>query len=165
MEQEPVDAVLEDGDALEPDGLFPVEGAEEATDGGAIEGEGAGAAIEGGVDAPDWELYDGALGELSGAPELGPELDPEEPDEEPQLDPEEPELAPDPEDAEPVVEPAVDEPPEAPQLPVGGTPLYPALVSTDCPGSGNCRSPPSAVVHPFPIFATNIAGNEAVARS
>lgn len=134
MEQEPVDAVLEDGAVLEPDALLSVEGplsaAGEAT-GEAIAG--AGAAIEGGIEALDWELLDGALGELSGAPGLELEPDPEEA--EPEL--EDPELAPDPGEVEPDVEPALDELPEAPQLPVGGTPLYPALVSTDCPGSGN----------------------------
>ncbi len=134
VEQELVEAVLEDGAVLEPDALLGVSAGEEATD----EGEGgAVAGIEGAVEAPDWVLSDGALGELSGAPEL--ELEPDPEDVEPELEPEleDPELAPVPEDAEPDVEPTLDELPEAPQLPVGGTPLYPVLVSTDCPGSGN----------------------------
>ena len=79
-------------------------------------------------------------------------------------EPEEAELTPDLEDPEPDADPALDEPPEAPQLPIGATPLNPEVVSTDCPGSGNCTSPPLAVVHPVPMFATNNDGNDAAAR-
>jgi len=109
--------------------------------------------------------------EEAGAEEPEPEeAEPEpEPEPEPEGEPEEvepeAELAPDPEDPEPDAEPALDEPPEALQLPTGATPLNPELVSTDCPGSGNCTSPPSAVVHPVQIFATNNDGNDAAARS
>lgn len=188
VEQEPVEAPVEamlaDGAApeLEPDTLPPAEEALSAAGEATDEGEGATAGAGAAFEAPDWALPDEALGDPSGAPELEPEADPEEPGPEPELEAEpeepepepefgdepedpEPELAPDPEEAETDAEPAPDELPEAPQLPVGGNPLYPVLVSTDCPGSGNCRSPPSTVVHPAPIFATNIDGNDAVARS
>lgn len=148
----PVEAVLEDGAAPELDALLSPEGASEADAEATIEGEGATA----GAGAPDWAWPDEALDEPSGAPALELEADPEDPEPEPELeaegaDPEpeelapdpdedkpepEPELAPDPDEDEPEPEPEFDEP-EAPQLPVGGKPLYPVLVSTDCPGSGN----------------------------
>lgn len=68
-----------------------------------------------------------------------------------------------------VSEEALDEPPDAPHLgPVGGlkaSALLALAISTDAPGSGNLTSAPSAVVQSETgIFATNMAGNEAVAR-
>lgn len=190
----PVEAVFDDAPEPEPEpeALLSGDGAGDTITGATAEA-GAGAAISGEVEAPDWDLPDDALGRLSGAPELEAEPDPEdaepepepeegEPDEpvpegaeaeEPEPEPEPDEADPDPGEAEPEdpepeepepEEPALDELPEAPQLPTGATPLNPVLVSTDCPGSGNCTSPPSAVVHPVPIFATNNDGNDAAAR-
>ena len=37
------------------------------------------------------------------------------------------------------------------------------LVSTDVPGFGNFKSPPSAVVQPLPMLAVNMAGKDAAA--
>ena len=66
-------------------------------------------------------------------------------------------------------EEAPDESPDAPHLgPVGGdnaSALLALAISTDCPGSGNLTSAPSAVVQSVTgMFATNMSGNEAVAR-
>ena len=177
----PVEAVLEDGAAPESELLLSRDGAGDAITGATAEA-GARAAIAGEVEAPDWDLPDEALGRLSGAPGLEAEPDPgdaepeetepdpedaepEEAEPDPEdAEPEEAELTPDPEDPEPDADPALDEPPEAPQLPIGATPLNPEVVSTECPGSGNCTSPPLAVVHPVPMFATNNDGNDAAAR-
>ena len=70
---------------------------------------------------------------------------------------------------EPVEEPVseleleLEAPPDAPaQFPTGAMGMYPAFVSTEAPGLGNFKSPPSAVVHPFPILAKNIDGNATV---
>lgn len=64
----------------------------------------------------------------------------------------------------------LDELPDAPHLgPVGGakaSALLALAISTEAPGSGNLRSAASAVVQSVTgMFATNISGNEAVARS
>lgn len=69
-----------------------------------------------------------------------------------------------------VSEEAFEELPDAPHLgPVGGvktSALLALAISTDAPGSGNLRSVLSAVVQSVTgMFAMNILGNEAVARS
>lgn len=69
-----------------------------------------------------------------------------------------------------VSEEAFEELPDAPHLgPVGGvktSALLALAISTDAPGSGNLRSVLSAVVQSVTgMFAMNMLGNEAVARS
>lgn len=137
--EEPVDAVPEPaGAALEPDELSTGAGAEPAAGEAATEGAAAAAGAA--------EDIEGAAAGAAApeAPEL-PALEASVPDEAP------------------------DELPDAPHLgPVGGdkaSALLALAISTDCPGSGNLTSAPSAVVQSVAgIFATNMSGNEAVAR-
>ncbi len=159
--EEPVDAVpeAEAGAALEPDELPTGAGAEPATGEAATEGaaaaaegepatEGAAAATEGAAAAA------GAAEDIKGAAAGA-------------AAPEAPEL---PALEASVPEEALDELPDAPHLgPVGGAKTFALLalaISTDCPGSGNLTSEPSAVVQSVAgMFAMNMSGNEAVARS
>ena len=151
--EEPVDAVpeAEAGAALEPDELSTGAGAEPAAGEAATEGAAAAAegepATEGAAAATEGEAAAaGAAGAAAPeAPEL-PALEASVPEEE------------------------LDELPDAPHLgPVGGVKTFALLalaISTDCPGSGNLTSAPSAVVQSVAgMFAMNMSGKEAVPRS
>lgn len=66
-------------------------------------------------------------------------------------------LAPEESPADPPLEPTL--PPVA-QLPLGGTGAMVLFNWTESPGLGNKTFFESTVVHPFPILATNMSGNE-----
>lgn len=129
-------AAVPEGAAAAADGDGATEGAAAATEGEAATA-GAAADIEGA--APDAAAAgDDAAAAAPEAPEL------------------------------PALE-ALAEVPDAPHLgPVGGlkaSALLALAISTEAPGSGNFTSAPSAVVQSVAgMFATNMSGNEAVAR-
>lgn len=158
--EEPVDVVpeAEAGAALEPDELSTGAGAEPAAEdgeaGAGAEGE---AATEGAAAATEGEAATagaGAAADIEGAA----------------ADAAAPE-APEPLALEASVpDEALDELPDAPHFgPVGEvktSALFALANSTDAPGSGNLTSAPSAVVQSVAgMFAMNMSGNEAVARS
>ena len=62
--------------------------------------------------------------------------------------------------AEPLEEPPEERPELPAQFPTGGRRAVLLKFSSDGPGLGNSRSP-SAVLHPLPMFATNMSGKSA----
>ena len=187
VEQVPVDDDDVEGDVEPEEELVIAEGAElgaAATTGEAAAGEtaaGEAAAIEGAVPAA---VMDGATDctadpDAPDAPEAAEAPDaPDSPDAPVELDAPlelEAPLAPDAEDPEDPDEedPAADalefdpDDPDDPHLgPVGGVSVPDPNLSTEAPGSGNWTSAESTVVQSVVgMFALNIAGNDAVARS
>lgn len=160
--EEPVDAMpeVEGGAALEPEalstGAAAGPAAEDEEAGAAVEGEGE-AATKGAAAATEGDATTvGAVPDTEGAAAGA-------------AAPEAPEL-PALEASTSVPEEALDELPVPPHLgPVGGvktSALSALAISTEAPGSGNLTSAPAAVVQSVAgMFAMNISGNEAVARS